>query len=335
MPERYRVVLQGFSAAEQQRLASCFDLAPQREPAYVQVRELWESDYIVADAADSAIVTLIMQAGRLGDTVFVGPRPVPGALGHVARPYDAVAVVRALDALAALRGTGAVADEPAGPAPAPQPFPAGVVAADEAAPSPPAPVSPIAPVRPAKPAKPIKPIKPTGPPLDPKAAKARARAAAQRRRNAASPTTTDPTPLEALVLDDSPVATDYLRHHLEGLGLHVHTAATSAEALEMLTHQPIAVAFLDIVLGDDDEFDGLDICQRLKHEPIALAGGAPIVVLVSGQGKASDRVRATLAGADAYLTKPFSQQDVVRALESCGLTPVPMLSAPLPDTPPG
>ena len=121
----------------------------------------------------------------------------------------------------------------------------------------------------------------------------------------------------------------------EGRGLNVHTAGTRAEALEMLTHQPIAVAFLDIALGDDDEFDGLDICQRLKHEPIALAGGAPIVVLVSGQGKASDRVRATLAGADAYLTKPFSQHDVVRALESCGLMPVPVLSAPLPDTPPG
>ena len=327
MPERYRVVLQGFSEADRRRLAPCFELAPQREPAYVQVRELWESDCIVADAADSATVTLIMQAGRLGDTVFVGAQPVPGALGHVARPLDAVAVVRALDALAALRGTGAIADVPADPAPAPvpQPFPAGVVAADEDAPRPPAP---------ARPAKPARPVKPTGPPLDPKAAKVRARAAAQRRRNAASPSA-DPTPLEALVLDDSPVALDYLRHHLEGLGLQVHTAATSTEALELLTHRPIAVAFLDIALGDDDEFDGLDICQRIKHEPIALAGGAPIVVLVSGQGKASDRVRATLAGADAYLTKPFSQHDLVRALESCGLTPVPTLSAPLTDAPPG
>lgn len=307
MPERYRVVLQGFDEAERRALAPCFELAPEREPSYAQVSQLWESDYIVADTADTSTVTLIMQAGRLADTVFVGPQPVAGALVHVARPIDPVAVVRALDELSAVRATAGLAEtlgEPPPPAPS--------VASADAVPAAAAAAPPAA-------------------PRDPKAAKARARAAAAKRRNAANPTNDGGTPLEALVLDDSPVAVDYLRHLLDGLGLRVHAASSSAEALELLTHQPIHVALLDIALGDDDEFDGLDICQRIKHEPLALAGGTPIVVLVSGEGKASDRVRATLAGADAYLTKPFSQQDLVRALESCGLTPVPTLSAPLSD----
>ncbi len=318
MPERYRVVLQGFDDADRRALAPCFDLAPGREPSYVQVVELWESDYIVADTADAPTVTLIMQAGRLADTVFVGP-PVAGALVHVARPIDAVTVVRALDELSAVRATVALADALADGPPA-----------DAPAVPPAAPPAPAAPPPRAAAAK--APPRPSSPPRDPKVAKAKARAAAARRRNAANPTT-DGAPLEALVLDDNPVAVDYLRHLLEGLGLRVHAASTSAEALELLTHQPIHVALLDMALGDGDEFDGLDICQRIKHQPLALAGGTPLVVLVSGEGRASDRVRATLAGAEAYLTKPFSQQDLVRALESCGLTPVPTLSAPLPDAP--
>lgn len=307
MPERYRVVLQGFDDADRRALAPCFELAPEREPSYAQVAELWESDYIVADTTDAATVTLIMQAGRLADTVFIGPQPVAGALVHVARPIEAVAVVRALDELSAVRATVALAEALADGPPADAPPRAAATAA---------------------------PPRPSTPPRDPKAAKAKARAAAARRRNAANPTS-DGAPLEALVLDDSPVAVDYLRHLLEGLGLRVHAASTSAEALELLTHQPIHVALLDMALGEDDEFDGLDICQRIKHEPLALAGGTPLVVLVSSEGRASDRVRATLAGAEAYLTKPFSQQDLVRALESCGLAPVPTLSAPLPDAPRG
>ena len=57
------------------------------------------------------------------------------------------------------------------------------------------------------------------------------------------------------------------------------------------------------------------------------------VVLVSGQARASDRVRATLAGSDAYMTKPFGKQDLVRVLESCGMTLLPTLTLPVGDRP--
>ncbi len=102
----------------------------------------------------------------------------------------------------------------------------------------------------------------------------------------------------------------------------------------MLTHQSITVAFLDLTLGEDDELDGLDICQRIKHEPLALGGSPPLVVLVAGQARATDRVRATLAGSDGYLTKPFGKQEIVRVLESCGMTLLPTLTQPADDRPP-
>ena len=102
----------------------------------------------------------------------------------------------------------------------------------------------------------------------------------------------------------------------------------------MLTHQPITVAFLDLTLGEDDELDGLDICQRIKHEPLALGGSPPLVVLVAGQARATDRVRATLAGSDGFLSKPFGKAEVVRVLESFGMTLLPTLTQPPGDRPP-
>jgi CheY-like chemotaxis protein len=427
MPERYRVALRGFTDAERSQLAQCFQLAPTREPAFVQVGEMWESDFIVADTDLPGVVTLVMQAGRLGDTVFVGSHLVPGVLGHVPRPIDPTAIVRQLDALSAVRAARQVSTQPGDGLPElpsgaeigvpldvgadagarvhppvaptmpaahrPAPPPASVAAppAQRAQPAQPAqsaqsapPAQPAQPA-PAAPAQPVaapprapeiasqKPgaadaiaaavagarearaaVPPVSTPVpmpadmprssapvasapaaktssvthDPKAARARARAASARRRNDAA-ADRNAGGMQALVLDDSPVAAQFLGHLLQQLGLSVHLTHNSAEALEILAHDPVSIAFLDIVLSEEEEFDGLDICQRIKREPMALGGGAPLVIIVSGQANATDRVRATLAGSDAFMTKPFTQQDLVRTLESCGLTLMPTLSAPV------
>jgi len=444
MPARFRVALQGFSDLERTTLELCFRLAPTRVPAYEEVDEVSEADFVVADAAAAGIVAMLTRSDRMADAVFVGARAVPGAIAHVRRPIDPIQVVRELDALAAMRGEGPtkgaaapppelnddvtsdlpeppppperddageptrpyvrVAELDVGPPPdvevtemfdlpdifVPEqpaqaqsaealPSPSAEVSEeadtpesaattsdidlplnDLGVPEPPAPVRPAASAAQAAPAAQPEPaaqpspmpqptaqaatLAPSAPPApqaetpvwpDAKAhAKARARAAAARRRNASQLVSGGEATLEALVLDDSDIAAQYLGQLLEELGLHVHFATTGAEALDVLTHQPITIAFLDLTLGEGDEFDGLDICQRIKHEPLALGGGSPLVVLVSGQARASDRVRATLAGSDAYMTKPFGKQDLVRVLESCGMTLLPTLTLPVGDRPP-
>jgi len=419
MPARLRVALLGFSDFERNTLALCFRLAPSRIPAYDEVDDVAEADFMVADAEVAGIVSKLTKVDRLADTVFVGPHSVPGTLAHVRRPIDPILVVRELDALAALRGARArrtaaappeltddvsaelppavsvtqpgdlgeptrpyvrVAEPEEAPLPdlevsemfelpdvfvpeTPAPTPAaetsddpqatsGAATADveiplepaappapsERAPLAPAPLAPAplasAPLASAPPA-PVEPA--SSEPVWPDAraqAKARARAAAARRRNATQIVSGGDTPLDALVLDDSDIAAQYLGQLLEELGFQVHLATTGAEALDVLTHQPITLACLDLALAEGDEFDGLDICQRIKHEPLALGGSQPLVVLVSGQARATDRVRATLAGSDGFLTKPFGKQELVRVLESCGMTLLPTLTLPVGDRPP-
>lgn len=291
MPARYRVALHGFSDFERTTLASCFRLALARVPAYEQVAAIEGSDFVVADSELDGTLAAVTRAGRLADTVFVGPHAVSGSIAHVTRPIDPALVVRELDALVSLR-RGSPRPESS------------------------APDSWSAPEEPATAAR--------------HAARARARARAARRRSEEQPSGgPSSTVLDALVLDDSEIACEFLSHMLQGLGVRVHRATDSTRALEVLTHQPIAVAFLDMVLGEHDELDGLEICQRIKHAPLAMAGGTPLVVVVSGQAHASDRVRATLAGSDAFLDKPFTQRQLVRTLESCGLSLLPTLSAPV------
>lgn len=332
MSARFRVALQGFGEIERNTLAQCLRLPPGRIPAYDQVGELALSDFVVADcdAADAAdLVARLTEAGRLEDTVFVGAAPVPGAISRVRPPIDPRLIVRELDALAALRGP-----REAG-APATAQTNARAQSAPAAGSRPEAQIETLADDAKAPASAQLRQPAPPAAAHDEKArARAKARAAAARRRSDAQPADPGDATRDVLVLDDSDIAAHYLASMLEELGLHAHLATTSAEALALLTRQPFAIALLDIVLGEDDELDGLDICQRIKHEPLALAGSAPIVVLISGQAQASDRVRATLAGSDAFLTKPFAQKDLVRALESCGLTLLPTLTAPIGDRPP-
>ena len=409
MATRHRVALLGFSEFERSTLGLCFRLAPTRVPAYDEVSDPNNADFLLADAEGPGIVDRLTQADRLGDTVFIGPHSVPGALAHARRPIDPILVVRELDALCALRGARPQAKASAAsrpemsdemavePAPPPKLTPPGdpgeptrpyvrVAELDEApppalevtemfelpevflpeAPEPAAGAADPQDDAPAEPAAAVQaptevdvPLESIGPPAEPATeatlpaapqppaaspapqwpdakaqAKARARAAAARRRNATQLVIGGDTVLEALVLDDNDIAAQYLGQMLETMGFRVHLATTGAEALDALTHQAITLACLDLTLGEEDEFDGLEICQRVKHEPMALGGSPPLVVLVSGQARATDRVRATLAGSDGFLTKPFGKEDLVRVLESCGMTLLPTLTLQAGDQPP-
>ncbi len=148
-------------------------------------------------------------------------------------------------------------------------------------------------------------------------AKAAARAAARRARfRAAGEPVEDHAPTDVLVLDDSEVARQYLQNLLELFGFRVHLAASSAEALKLLAAQPFVAAFLDIRLGDNDPVDGITLCGQIAHRQIGLAGEPPKLLVVSGQARPTDHVRAQLAGCDIFLSKPLSRGDVARSLES-------------------
>ena len=119
---------------------------------------------------------------------------------------------------------------------------------------------------------------------------------------------------DVLIVEDSAIARKFLQLRLQRLGYRVHLAHTGAQALELNESQPFSVVFLDIVLGDADSLDGLQVCQAIRQTPSAFEGHSPAIVMVTGSSSAADRVRGQLAGCNAYLTKPLIEAEFMATL---------------------
>jgi len=281
--DTYTVALEGFSEFERTALASFFRLAAQRSPAYVQVDEPGLSDFLIADADHAASLAAVRHGQRTGDTVFVGRSAPQGALAWLPRPIDPMHIVRELDALVELRLA------PPAPAEGAVPLGTGAIAAVDLSRFDAEPVDLLLPE-----------------------ADADFHAAALAE---VAPTWRGGAAREVLVVEDSAIARKFLQLRLQRLGYRVQTTSSGEDALDILEHHWFAIVFLDIALGPPGSIDGLQVCQTLKQRA-AQPGGAPTaVVLVTALTGSSDRVRGSLAGCDAYLTKPLMEADFIAALK--------------------
>lgn len=104
-------------------------------------------------------------------------------------------------------------------------------------------------------------------------------------------------PARILVVEDEQPIRRFLRVSLESRGYSVQEAETATEGLRSLTGEPPDAVILDLGLPDRD---GLDVLQQVREW-----SKVPVIVL-SARGRESDKVAALDAGADDYLTKPFS-----------------------------
>jgi len=112
MKPTLRVALHGFSDFEQRALGSFFRLAAPPALALELVTPLATAQLVVADADHAAAVAQLVDAGRLGDTVFIGKQAPDGAAARLPRPIDALQVLREIEALAARRHSAPVARAP-------------------------------------------------------------------------------------------------------------------------------------------------------------------------------------------------------------------------------
>lgn len=119
---------------------------------------------------------------------------------------------------------------------------------------------------------------------------------------------------DVLVVEDSAIARKFLQQRLERLGYRVQAVASGEDALGLLAQRRFAIAFLDVLLGPPGSIDGLQVCQAVKQQS-ARRGVDTIVVLVTSLKGSSDRVRGSLAGCDAYLTKPLLEEPFIAALQ--------------------
>ena len=110
-----------------------------------------------------------------------------------------------------------------------------------------------------------------------------------------------------LVVDDEPQILRAVQMKLRGAGYAVETAATAQEALMKAGMRPPAAIILDVLLPDGR---GTDVCRELRAWY-----AAPIVVL-SAVGEEKEKVDALDAGADDYVTKPFSGDELLARLRA-------------------
>lgn len=114
-----------------------------------------------------------------------------------------------------------------------------------------------------------------------------------------------------LVVDDSPVAQNYLRNRVLAMGLECDVATSGDEALLMIAQTHYAVVLLDIHM---EGIDGYQTCRAIKN----FKGGSAVsrVIMTSSKTGTVDKIRATLAGSDGYLTKPIGDIALARALST-------------------
>ena len=110
-----------------------------------------------------------------------------------------------------------------------------------------------------------------------------------------------------LIVEDNEDARDALRMLLELDGHVVEAAAEGTQALELARAKDPDVALVDIGLPG---IDGYEVARRIRAE----RGHEPILVAITGYGRADDRRRALEAGFDAHLTKPVSPEHLADVL---------------------
>ena len=104
-----------------------------------------------------------------------------------------------------------------------------------------------------------------------------------------------------LVVEDERDIRDLLRRYLERAGHSVLTSGTGAEALRLLEDGSTDLVLLDLGLPDIDGYDVLRFASALGVSVIALTARSSV----------EDRIQGLERGADDYVTKPFSPQEVV------------------------
>ncbi len=113
---------------------------------------------------------------------------------------------------------------------------------------------------------------------------------------------------KVLVVDDSVSALAHIGGIVRDAGYTVITATSGAEAVDKAINDSPDVIFLDIVMP---EMDGYAACREIKKNE---ATKYIPIVFVSCKNIKADRLQALMQGVKGYLTKPYSEDEVVDQL---------------------
>jgi len=116
-----------------------------------------------------------------------------------------------------------------------------------------------------------------------------------------------------LIVDDDPMIRKLIATTLEDIsGYRLQEAGDGLEAVERAVTARPEIVFLDI---DMPRLNGIETCRRMRSDPATAE--ATIVMLTGDTGNVAER-RAQAAGADLFLTKPFSPLHLLRLVDQIG-----------------
>jgi two-component system, OmpR family, phosphate regulon response regulator PhoB len=113
-----------------------------------------------------------------------------------------------------------------------------------------------------------------------------------------------------LIIEDEKDILDLVEYHLKQSGFQVLTAADGGAGLELAIKKRPNLIILDLMLP---VMDGKDVCRSLKSNPITQS--IPVLMLTA-KAEELDRVVGFELGADDYVTKPFSPQELVLRIKA-------------------
>jgi DNA-binding response OmpR family regulator len=114
-----------------------------------------------------------------------------------------------------------------------------------------------------------------------------------------------PIPTHVLIVEDDRDIADLVAHYLGKAGFSTEQLSSGRDALEAITEHPPALLILDLMLP---QLDGLEICRAVRANEKTAA--IPIIMLTA-RGEESDRIVGLEIGADDYIAKPFSPNELV------------------------
>jgi DNA-binding response OmpR family regulator len=112
-------------------------------------------------------------------------------------------------------------------------------------------------------------------------------------------------PKKVLIVDDEPGIIVALQFLMEQNGYATMVAFSGEEAMEAVAQHRPNLILLDIMLP---VVDGFEVCQRVRENP---EWNDIRIVLVTALGSEANVTKGLDLGADAYITKPFSNADLV------------------------
>lgn len=110
---------------------------------------------------------------------------------------------------------------------------------------------------------------------------------------------------KVLIVDDEPYILKSLAYIFKKNGFRIATAIDGYEAIDRARAFRPDVVFLDLMLP---RIDGFEVCRTIKRDP---ALSTIHVILLTAKGQESDKEAGYEAGADDFVTKPFSPHKVL------------------------